>query len=103
LTRRLHSIGGVAPWNRPVQSPRQPTGLSGVGLKSSEPKDGLIRPDLLMAEAGTGVCPEAIWWLAANMAAATHAPSNAPLERTLFIGVIMLNIIREPLSNHPLK
>src|SRR6185436_6440232 len=46
LTRRLHSIGGVAPGNRPVQSPRQPTGPSGVGLKSSDPKDRLIGPSL---------------------------------------------------------
>ena len=31
LTRRLHCVGGVAPGKRPVQSPRQPTGRSGLG------------------------------------------------------------------------
>src|SRR6478735_7963129 len=35
--RRLQVRGGVAPGNRPVQSPRHPTGRSGVGLKSDEP------------------------------------------------------------------
>src|SRR5437016_10503592 len=36
-TRRLQVIGGVAPGNLPVQSPRQPHGRSNEGLKSEAP------------------------------------------------------------------
>src|ERR1043165_8925564 len=43
LRRRLHSSGGVAAGNRPVQSPRQPTGCSGVGLKPGEPNPAADR------------------------------------------------------------
>ena len=38
--RRVQVVGGVAPGKRPVQSPRQPQGRSGVGLKSAEPRMG---------------------------------------------------------------
>jgi SAM-dependent methyltransferase len=34
---RLHVVGGFAPGNRPVQSPRQPTGRDRAGRKSAEP------------------------------------------------------------------
>src|SRR4051812_18593698 len=40
LTRRLHSVGGEAPGNRPVQSPRQPTGRSAAGLNCADPNCG---------------------------------------------------------------
>jgi tetratricopeptide (TPR) repeat protein len=53
---RPQAIGGVAPGNRPVQSPRQPMGRSGVALNCGEPSTG------------PAACPAAGPAAAANMA-----------------------------------
>src|SRR5271154_1194585 len=59
LTARDQLMGGVAPGKRPLQSPRQPTGCSGVGRKPGAPRTVLARLLAMLAASAAPRLPQA--------------------------------------------